>query len=58
MPTYIILANFTDQRTFNISDSPKRADVSRLETSSALASRRGDARCRPLDLASAPLADW
>jgi hypothetical protein len=32
--------------------------LSRLETSLALASRLGDARCRRLDLPSARLADW
>src|SRR5262249_19309149 len=34
------------------------ASLSRLETSSALTSRRGDARWRRLDVLPAPLADW
>ena len=36
----------------------RSGDLSRLETSLALASRLGDARCRRLDLPSARLADW
>jgi len=41
MPTYIMLANFTDQGIRNVKDSPKRADVFKNAAKKAGATVKG-----------------